>query len=92
MRTYPLDVQELDEFEGGHLGWWSKGWHDKNEFVMEIVTNHDPSIPDLAPLQQRTRHEWWRCVPVGVVGVNRGSLLVKAKPNTRGAFPVTVVE
>lgn len=89
MKDYDLNIQELREFEGGHLGWWSKGHQDKNEFVMEIVTNHDPSIPDLGPLERATRHEWWRCVPVPG---ERGTLLIKARSNTRGAFPVTVVE
>lgn len=89
MKTYTLDIQELREYQGGHLGWFSKGHQDKNEFVMEIVTNHDTTIPDLGPLEQRTRHEYWRCVPAGDDGF---TFTRPTSPGTRGAFPVTVVE
>lgn len=88
MKTYPLDIQELDEFEGGHLGWWSKGHHDPIAFLFAVTEDMDERFETTS---DRVRHEWWRCVPVPVAGENF-TLTIPAKPNTRGAFPVTVVE
>lgn len=84
MKTYNLEIQELREFEGGHLGWWSKGHQDKIAFLFAVTEDIQERF-EVTP--EQVRHEHWRCVPVG-----GGSLLVKARPNTRGSFPVTVVE
>ena len=86
--NYTLDIQELREFEGGHLGWWSKGHHEPDDFVASIAELDwaDCTVID----RSRIRHEHWRCVPVGPG--ERGSLFVSAKVGTRGSFPVTAVE
>jgi hypothetical protein len=81
MKVYPLQVKELREFEGGPLGWWSKGHHEAERFLF-AVAELSGKIVD-APV----RLEWWRCVPA-----EGGSLLCRAKEGSRGAFPVTVVE
>lgn len=86
MKTYPLEVQELREFEGGHLGWWSKGHHNPYDFLFAIDDEKELKVPI-----DRVRHEWWRCMPVNVAG-EQFTLTIPAKPHTRGAFPVTVVE
>ena len=86
MKTYPLDIIELREFEGGHMGWWSKGHHNKMEFLFEAAEfSNDALYIGIG----YCRHEWWRCVPIPG---ERFICTVKAKPGTRGAFPVTVVE
>lgn len=83
-KTYPLDIKQLREFEGGPLGWWSKGHHEAEVFLFAIV---EASGKILEPAH--VRQEWWRCVPAGP---GMGSLLCRAQPGARGAFPVTVVE
>lgn len=88
MKTYDLEVEELREFEGGHMGWWSKGHQDAGAFIAWIP--EELQKIDFASPEQYVRHEYWRCVPVGPG--EKGVLFVKAKPNTRGAFPVTVIE
>jgi hypothetical protein len=88
MKTYPLEIEELREFEGGHMGWWSKGHHDPTDFLSyaSLVAG------EILDVDVRfVRHEWWRCVPIGVAG-EHFTLTVAAKPGARGAFPVTVVE
>lgn len=85
MKTYPLSIQELREFEGGHLGYYSKGHHDAITFVDALFQDHEVlASPGFV------RHEHWRCVPVG--NGEEGTLIVQAKAGARGAFPVTVVE
>ena len=86
-KVYPLEIQEYREFEGGHLGWYSKGHHNVNNFVLEVELGEYTAMP-LSP--DGCRHEWWRCVPIGAG--YQGALFVAAKPGTRGAFPVTVYE
>jgi hypothetical protein len=82
MKVYPLQVKELREFEGGPLGWWSKGHHEAGVFLAGVAEL------EREPLDaSRVRLEWWRCVPT-----EGGSLLCRAKEGSRGAFPVTVVE
>src|ERR1051325_10995602 len=96
MKKYQLDIQELREFQGGHLGWWSKGHHDKHAFAAalvqgEHVSQHDADyFAEDGPITDYIRHEWWRCVPVG--NGEKGTLTVRARGGARGAFPVTVVE
>lgn len=90
MKTYNLEIQELREFEGGHLGWWSKGHQDKIAFLFAVTEDMDERFEATS---EQVRHEHWRCVPVGSSGdATRGSLLVKAKEGTRGSFPVTAIE
>lgn len=81
-KTYPLDIQELREFEGGHLGWYSKGFWDPKEFAMALLQDYEQLVPLVS-----IRHETWRAVPIG-----RFTLVVAARPGACGAFPVTVVE
>lgn len=90
MKTYPLDIQELREFQGGHLGWHNKGHHDRRVFAaLVFLASREDGQMDPLPTH-RIRHEYWRCVPVG--NGERGTLIVPAKAGARGAFPVTVVE
>lgn len=87
MKTYPLAVKELREFQGGHLGWWSKGHHDSLAFVAAIAAL---DLPHRIAIDSRAiRQEWWRCVPAPGEHV---TCTFKAKAGARGAFPVTVVE
>lgn len=85
--THPLEIQELREFEGGHLGWYSKGHHEATDFLTE-ASFEASTILDIDV--RFVRQEYWRCVPAGR-GL-RGVCTVTARPGTRGAFPVTVVE
>ena len=87
MKPYPLDIQELRELEGGHLGWYSKGHHDSLAFVAAIAAM---DAPRRIVIDSRfIRHEYWRCVPVPG---EHFTCTFNAKPGARGAFPVTVVE
>ena len=83
---YPLEIQELREFEGGHLGWFSKGHQDKMAFLFGVAEHANDA---LYIRSEQVRHEHWRCVPV--TG-EHFTCTHRAKPGTRGAFPVTVVE
>lgn len=86
MKTYDLEIQELSEFEGGHMGWWSKGHHEATDFLTEASF----AAGKILDIDVRfVRQEWWRCVPV--TG-ERFTCTYQAKPTARGAFPVTVVE
>ena len=82
---YGLRIEELREFQGGHLGYWSKGHHDTLMFAetLNLLFNSFVKIADV-------RHVWWRLVPVGEKDM--GSIFIEAKPGKKGAFPVTVVE
>lgn len=86
-KTYPLEIKELCEFEGGHLGWWSKGHHDSIAFLYAVVEEMEDQR--FGVTADQVRYEWWRCVPAGE---GMGTLLCQAKAGARGAFPVTVVE
>jgi len=33
---YPLDVMDLHELDGGWVGWWSKGHHDRFAFIEAV--------------------------------------------------------
>lgn len=88
MKTHPLAIEELSEFEGGHMGWWSKGHHEPVDFLTE-ASYEAGKILDIDV--RYVRQEWWRCVPYGNAD-ERWVLTIPAKPGTRGAFPVTVVE
>lgn len=85
MKTYPLEVQELREFEGGHMGWFSKGHHDATDFLTE-ASFEAGKILDIDV--RLVRQEHWKCLP----RTERGIETVTVKPGARGAFPVTVVE
>jgi hypothetical protein len=93
---YALDIQELREFQGGHMGWWTKGHWGKDEFAAALVSGEHVSrhnadyFTEDGPITDYIRHEHWRCVPVGPG--ERGTLTVRAKAGKPGAFPVTVVE
>ena len=86
MKAYNLDVRELMEFEGGHAGYFSKGHHEAVDFLTE-VSFCAGAILDIDT--KYVRQEWWRCVPIAG---ETFTVTVPARPNTRGAFPVTVVE
>ncbi len=86
MKTHILEIKELREFEGGHLGWFSKGHQDPIAFLFAVVENWDDR---LEVHSSQVRHEYWRCVPVAG---EHFTCTHRAKPGTRGAFPVTVVE
>lgn len=85
-KEYPLEVKILNEFEGGFLGYYSKGHHDPHVFIDAIKDFADGTIESVG----HVRHEYWRCLPVGPG--YKGVVLLNAKSHARGAFPVTVVE
>jgi hypothetical protein len=86
MKTYDLRIEELHEFEGGHIGWFSKGHHEPADFLTEASFEAGKTLD----IDVRfVRQEWWRCVPAAG---EHFTYTVTAQPNTRGAFPVTVVE
>lgn len=87
MKNYDLAIQEFREFEGGHLGWWSKGHHDPIAFLFAVTEDMEER---LEVTHDRVIHCYWRCVPVGAG--EKGVLFCNAKQDQRGAFPVTVVE
>lgn len=95
MKEYTLEIQELREFQGGHLGWYSKGHQEKAAFKDALVRGEHISqhnadyFTEDGPITDYIRHEWWRCVPVPG---EHFTCTFNAKPGTRGAFPVTVVE
>ncbi len=86
MKNYPLSVEYLREFEGGHLGYYTKGHHDKEAFIEQIVLNWSERFEVPA---HYARHEWWHTVPSGEKGYYS---FTRVKEGTRGAFPVTVIE
>ncbi len=87
MKQYDLSVQGITEFEGGghYMEYQSKGHHDAEAFRFGLETNWERTIFDTS----KVRHEWRRCVPSGL---ERQWLLIEAKPHSRGAYPVTVVD
>lgn len=88
----PINVEELREFEGGHLGYYAKGHHDPVAFLEEVeLTRCEVGVgfePVLRP--DHVRHEYWRTVPAP--DGSGGSLFIVARGPGRGAYPVTVVE
>lgn len=81
------DCGELREFEGyGAYGWWARGHLSQDDFH-ETIAAWEGGPLVCPPIH----HEWWRCVPVGpdMPGV---VCYHQAKPESRGAFRVTVAE
>lgn len=85
MKTYALEIKELREFEGGHLGWFSKGHHDPIAFLFAVAEEVDNRLEVHSSL---VRQEYWKCLP----RTERGIETVTVKAGARGCFPVTVVE
>lgn len=82
---YQLRIEELREFEGGHLGYYTKGHFDTLMFAETLNLLFNSFVKT-----ERVRHEWWRVVPVGEKGA--GFIFHISKPGKQGSFPVTVVE
>lgn len=83
-RRYPLDVHDCSGDDGNAC--YSKGHHDREAFKAAALAwfGEDMSAWD------GPRHEWWRVVP-DHTGEYR-CVFHEAKPGTRGAFPVTVMD
>jgi hypothetical protein len=88
MKSYPLDVKRLSEYEGLEIGYWSKGFHAEEDFIYATLARFGPESVKRLNCTTYTQH-WWRCVPTGEKGQHT---LENAVPNSSGAFPVSVVE
>jgi hypothetical protein len=85
-----MDIQELEEYEGGFMGYYAKGHHDADEFLEEVADYirefGSPEMPE--PMKaENVRHEYWRNMPV-----DGGVVFNRAKGPGRGAYRVTVIE
>ena len=85
-KKYPLDPKVLYEFEGGPMGYWSKGHHDPKEFCKAVIEQYAPDT--YIPLPKGVKHEYWRNVPVPGHG---GMILTTTPGSRRGAYPVTYI-
>ncbi len=82
MKEYPLsiDVCTYDEISVS-----SRGHHDLALFTAAAK----PYLEDYPNKEfKEAVHEWHRVVPDG----DGGGLIVIAKPNSRGAYPVTTID
>lgn len=78
MVQHELEIHALYEFEGGPVGWYSKGHHPESEFrqailktVLRDTISDAPfslvacAFRDIGPCEDRpVEHKWWRVVPV----------------------------
>lgn len=81
MKNYPLDVEVIDYDE---VAIFSRGHHDLEEFMKKAST-YVTDYPHI--VFGKACHEWWRVVPDG----DGGGFVIAAKPNSRGAYPATVI-
>ena len=82
---YPLDVSHCMTDGGAYC--MSKGHHDAGAFLAEVrQALGDEDLSDWG----EPRHEWWRVVPDVTEEYRR--LFHPARPGSRGAFPVTVID
>jgi hypothetical protein len=81
MKNYPLDIEECVHDE---VTIFSRGHHDFDAFIRAaaLYICHHSHIKFNKPA-----HEWWRVIPDG----DGGGFIVDAKPNSRGAYPVTAL-
>lgn len=84
-RQYPLVVEGGANEEGTY--YMSKGHHSFVEFMAAATAYCGGPLEGL----QSPAHQWLRVVP-DPDGEHRRGLLIEAKPHSRGAFPVTIIE
>jgi len=87
-KAYPLDIQDIREFEGGPRPIWytSKGHHDATVFCEELQRVYGIHVEP-----SEVRQGWQRTVPSGPD--YPGWVAVwPARAGARGAYPITVVE
>lgn len=83
VRRYPLDVCDCSGDDGSAC--YSKGHHDSEAFKAAALAWHGGDMSQW----DGPRHEWWRVIPGD--GEYR-CVFHEAKPGSRGAFPVTVMD
>lgn len=79
MKQYNLEIENIGEDTYMLI---SKGHHDKDVFMKEVFNSYNWPLGN-------PQHIWMRTVPTR--NLNYAYLFVEAKPNSRGAFPVTFV-
>lgn len=91
-KEYKLDVMQLHEIEGEYiLGYYSKGHHDKVEFLESLI--YDWEVLKYHPvteeqIQDNIVHKWAKLVPWP-----EGGMIFTYSDNYRkGYFPVTQFE
>ena len=90
VKEYPLSIDHL--IGDGVECYVTKGFHPLHLFAARLSQRRrdDKLSPDLDySIWSKPAYEWWRAVPVRG---ERGCLYHPAKPYSRGAFPVTVVQ
>lgn len=98
-------LEELrEEGHGQIMGYYAKGFHDRQWFAKLVEEHANAEARDEAEFDEEPRfpirvpvpsvvHQWWRKVPNREDGYAEGEfLLVPAKPRSNGAFRVTVTE
>jgi hypothetical protein len=87
LKTYPLKIEELAD-EGDAMSLFSRGHHDDEAFKTALIQQYrytDGSYPD-GPIYRA----WWRFIPPN--DERTEGYYSDARPASRGAFPVTVVD
>jgi hypothetical protein len=103
MRTYPLEIQEITDLGSEELiGVYSKGHHAggselaRDPFLTaaraHLISQQCWDEDELDELLEAVgpAFETWRCVPARSWG-DWTVMFAKAKPGSRGSFPVTVL-
>jgi hypothetical protein len=84
MTKYPLIIEKIVEFEGySILGYYSKGHHDKNEFLEAVKADYEYE-GDI----DNVRHTNIKLSPSPTGGI----LINYKKEPCKGSFPATVIE
>jgi len=84
MKNYPLSIYV---HVGDEVSISSRGHHDLDAFKVAAK----PYLEELALPDDYFSdpvHTWWRVIPDG----DEGCYIAIAKPHSRGAYPVTVIE
>ena len=84
MSKYPLIIEKIIEFEGyGILGYYSKGYHDKKEFIEAVKADYEYE-GDI----NNVRH-----IHIKLSPSYTGQMLINYKKEPcKGSFPATVID